>query len=210
MVATLVINSWALRTCEVYYDKNSIESGYFNSMWLVAISFLTIGYGDFVPATYCGRFISVLSGLMGVGTTALLVAVLASKLEQTRPEKYVHNFVSRIKLDKIRKNAASDVIKYALQLWRMKRQGSLNANLRTHVYGKLLQAIYTMREAKTEKMTIGESAIGIIELSKGINDVIDVVENMQQEQVTLQTKVLSIEEKMTVIDRKLDRLLLDR
>ena len=207
MLATLVIDSWALRTCETYYDLNSTESNYFNSMWLVAISFLTIGYGDFVPATYCGRFVSVITGLMGVGTTALLVAVLASKLEQTRPEKYVHNFVSRIKLDKIRKNAASDVIKRALTLWQMKRQGSMDANRRTRVYGKLLQAIYTMREAKNEKMSIGESAIGAIELSKGINDVFDVVENMQQEQVTLQTRILNIEDKMSSIDRKLDELI---
>lgn len=207
MLATLIIDSWALRTCEVYYEAGAKESNYFNSMWLVAISFLTIGYGDFVPSTYCGRFVAVVTGLMGVGTTALIVAVLASKLEQTRPEKYVHNFVSRVKLDKIRKNAASDVIKYALQLWRMKRIGSINANQRTHVYGKLLQAINTMREAKNEKMTIGESAIGIIELSKGINDVFDVVDNMQQEQVTLQTKILNIEDKISNIDKKLDALL---
>ena len=210
MLATLVIDSWALRTCEVYYNKNSIESSYFNSVWVIAVTFLTIGYGDFVPATFCGRFVSVVTGLMGVATTALLVAVLASKLEQTRPEKYVHNFVSRVKLDKIRKNAASDVIKHSLDLWRMKRKGSINADRRTHVYGKLLQAIYTMREAKNEKMSIGESAIGVIELSKGINDVFDIVENMQQEQTTLQTKILNIEDKMSAIDRKLDVLISDR
>ena len=207
MLATLVIDSWALRTCETYYDPNSTESSFLNSMWLVAVSFLTIGYGDFVPGTYCGRFVSVITGLMGVGTTALLVAVLASKLEQTRPEKYVHNFVSRIKLDKIRKNAASDVIKHALKLWKMKRQGSMDANRRTNVHGKLLQAIYTMREAKNEKMSIGESAIGVIELSKGINDVFDVVENMQQEQVTFQTRILNIEDKISSIDSKLDKLI---
>ena len=210
MIAILVIDSWALRTCEVYYDADAIESSYFNSLWLIAISFLTIGYGDFVPGTYCGRIVSVSTGLMGVGTTALLVAVLASKLEQTRPEKYVHNFVSRVKLDKIRKNAASDVIKHALHLWRMKRTGPVDPGLRTNVYGKLLQAIYTMREAKNEKMSIGESAIGVIELSKGINDVFDIVENMQQEQTALQTKILTIEEKMASIDKKLDVLLSGR
>ena len=72
------------------------------------------------------------------------------------------------------------------------------------------KAIYTMREAKNEKMSIGESAIGVIELSKGINDVFDIVENMQQEQTTLQTKILTIEEKMSGIDKKLDALLSGR
>ena len=68
MFAILVIDSWALRTCEVYYQSDAIEASYFNSLWLIAISFLTIGYGDFVPSTYCGRFVSVATGLMGVGT----------------------------------------------------------------------------------------------------------------------------------------------
>lgn len=207
MLAILVIDSWALRTCEIYYNPGSEESSYLNSMWLTAITFLTIGYGDIYPNTYCGRFVSVITGLMGVGTTALLVAVLAQKLEQTRPEKYVHNFVSRVQLDKIRKNAASDVIKYALTLWRMKRQGISSSRRRTRVYGKLLQAIYTMREAKNEKISIGESSVGIIEISKSVNDVYEIIEQMQSEQTNLQTKVIDMEEKLTSIDKKLDLLI---
>ncbi|ESN95753.1 hypothetical protein HELRODRAFT_178933 [Helobdella robusta] len=35
-----------------------------NSMWLISITFLSVGYGDIVPNTYCGRGISVLSGVM--------------------------------------------------------------------------------------------------------------------------------------------------
>lgn len=33
-------------------------------MWLIAVTFLAIGYGDIVPNTYCGRAICVVSGLM--------------------------------------------------------------------------------------------------------------------------------------------------
>lgn len=207
MLAILIVASWALRTCEIYYHPGSPESSYLNSMWLIAITFLTIGYGDLTPSTYCGRFVSVLTGLMGVGTTALLVAVLARKLEQSRPEKYVHNFVSRVQLDKIRKNAASDVIKYALTLWRMKRRGVSGGNRRRHVYGKLLQSIYTMREAKNEKLSIGENSVGIIEVSKSINDVFEIVEQMQAEQTNMQTKVIDIESRMSNMDKKLDVLI---
>jgi hypothetical protein len=42
---------------------------------------------------------------------------------------------------------------------------------RIRLHGKLLQAIANMREAKNEKDTIGESAIGFIEVSKTVNDV---------------------------------------
>ena len=35
-----------------------------NSMWMIAITFLSIGYGDIVPNTYCGRAIAVATGIM--------------------------------------------------------------------------------------------------------------------------------------------------
>ena len=33
-------------------------------MWLIAITFLSVGYGDIVPNTYCGRGIAVATGMM--------------------------------------------------------------------------------------------------------------------------------------------------
>ena len=35
-----------------------------NSMWLIAITFLSVGFGDIVPNTYCGRGIAVSTGIM--------------------------------------------------------------------------------------------------------------------------------------------------
>uniref|UniRef100_T1KA84 Potassium channel domain-containing protein n=1 Tax=Tetranychus urticae TaxID=32264 RepID=T1KA84_TETUR len=72
-------------------------------MWLTAITFLSVGYGDIVPNTYCGRGIAVTTGLMGAGCTALVVAVIARKLELTRAEKRVHNFMMETQLNKRQK-----------------------------------------------------------------------------------------------------------
>ena len=69
-------------------------------MWMIAITFLSVGYGDIVPNTYCGRGIAVSAGVMGSGCTALVVAVLARKLELTRAEKHVHNFMMDNQLTK--------------------------------------------------------------------------------------------------------------
>ncbi len=89
------------------------------------VTFLAIGYGDLVPNTYCGRAVCVVSGLMvssfyfansfekkscalyfililfkGVSCTATMVAVLARKLELSRAEKHVHNFMMDTQLTK--------------------------------------------------------------------------------------------------------------
>jgi len=37
-------------------------------MWMIAITFLSVGYGDIVPNTYCGRGIAIATGVM-VGTS---------------------------------------------------------------------------------------------------------------------------------------------
>lgn len=33
-------------------------------MWLISITFLSIGYGDMVPHTYCGKGVCLLTGIM--------------------------------------------------------------------------------------------------------------------------------------------------
>lgn len=206
MIGILLSSTWAMRTCEIYYHPDADHANILNCMWMIAITFLTVGYGDIYPNSYCGRFVAVSTGLMGVGTTALLVAVLAQKLEQSRAEKYVHNFVSRAQLDKERKHAAADVIKHVIQLWRMKRSYVENTNKRIRLHGKLLQAIANMREAKNEKDTIGESAIGFIEVSKTVNDVYEMVENMEGSNSELKEKVNNIENKLLEMSTKMDSL----
>ena len=52
--------SWALRACEIYHAE--LRSNFFNCMWVVAITFLSVGYGEMVPESYCGRSIAVLTG----------------------------------------------------------------------------------------------------------------------------------------------------
>ena len=45
-----------------YHDVK--HTNLLNSMWLISITFLSIGYGDIVPYTYCGRAIAVCTGIM--------------------------------------------------------------------------------------------------------------------------------------------------
>ena len=45
-----------------YHDHDHVNL--LNSMWLIAVTILCVGYGDIVPNTYCGRSISVVCGMM--------------------------------------------------------------------------------------------------------------------------------------------------
>lgn len=57
-------------------------------------------FGDIVPSTTCGRAVAIVTGLTGSGCMALFVAVLARKLELSRAEKHVHNFLQDSELTK--------------------------------------------------------------------------------------------------------------
>ncbi|KAJ7304079.1 hypothetical protein JRQ81_011602, partial [Phrynocephalus forsythii] len=93
-----LIAFWVLSVCERQHMKETDYLG--GTFWLIPITFLTIGYGDVVPVTMCGKLVCLFTGVMGVGCTALLVAVAADKLEFTRAEKHVHNFMMDIQCAK--------------------------------------------------------------------------------------------------------------
>uniref|UniRef100_A0A3Q2CXB4 Potassium intermediate/small conductance calcium-activated channel, subfamily N, member 1a n=1 Tax=Cyprinodon variegatus TaxID=28743 RepID=A0A3Q2CXB4_CYPVA len=110
-ISSWIIAAWTVRVCERYHDKQEVTSNFLGAMWLISITFLTIGYGDMVPHTYCGKGVCLLTGIMGAGCTALVVAVVARKLELTKAEKHVHNFMMDTQLCKRVKNTAANVLR---------------------------------------------------------------------------------------------------
>ena len=51
--------------CSVVHSYHDVRhANILNSMWMISITFLSVGYGDIVPNTYCGRAIAVSTGVM--------------------------------------------------------------------------------------------------------------------------------------------------
>uniref|UniRef100_A0A3P9J3D9 Calmodulin-binding domain-containing protein n=1 Tax=Oryzias latipes TaxID=8090 RepID=A0A3P9J3D9_ORYLA len=138
-VSLWIVAAWGLHVCERYAD---LSSNYMEALWMVSVTFLSIGYGDVVPHTYCGRSICLLTGIMGAGCTVLVVAVVARKLELSRAEKHVHNFMMDSHISKRIKIAAANVLR---ETWLIYKHTKLSrerdeTRVRTH-QRKLLLAI---------------------------------------------------------------------
>ncbi|NWV44228.1 KCNN3 protein, partial [Grantiella picta] len=168
-ISLWIIAAWTVRVCERYHDQQDVTSNFLGAMWLISITFLSIGYGDMVPHTYCGKGVCLLTGIMGAGCTALVVAVVARKLELTKAEKHVHNFMMDTQLTKRIKNAAANVLR---ETWLIYKHTKLlkkidHAKVRKH-QRKFLQAIHQLRSVKMEQRKLSDQANTLVDLSKAI------------------------------------------
>ncbi|XP_055327680.1 small conductance calcium-activated potassium channel protein 2-like [Paramacrobiotus metropolitanus] len=189
------IASWTLRACERYHDYE--HENCLNALWLTAITFLSVGYGDIVPNTYCGRGIAVCTGLMGSGCTALAVAVIARKLELSSAEKHVHNFMMDTQLTKRLKNSAANVLRETWLIYKYTKLVKRVNPSRVRVHQrKFLIAIYSLRKAKMEQRKLMESASTMTDMAKTQNNMYEIVADLSKRTEDLETKMSRIENRL--------------
>lgn len=196
MLSLFILASWMLRLCEMYND--SVHSNFLNSMWLIAITFLSVGYGDIVPSSYCGRGIAVITGMMGAGCTALVVAVLARKLELSRSEKFVHDFVLDAYLDKKLQHEAANIMKAGWFIYKTKKVSSRGSDV-LKFQRKLLRAVYHIRQIKVAQRRLIDSSVTFVEMNKTQNRMSDNIDIIRLRQLTLEEKVIGVETKLSSI-----------
>ncbi|KAA8589467.1 small conductance calcium-activated potassium channel protein 1b [Etheostoma spectabile] len=199
-VSCWIIAAWTVRVCERYHDAQAVTSTFLGAMWLISITFLSIGYGDMVPHTYCGKGVCLLTGIMGAGCTALVVAVVARKSELTRAEKHVHNFMMDTQLYKKVKNTAANVLR---ETWLIYKNTKLvktidHARVRHH-QRKFLQAIHQLRRVKMEQRKLTDQANTVVDLAKAQNMMYDLVLELQHRSEELDRRIVALEEKVNSI-----------
>nr|XP_036218110.1 small conductance calcium-activated potassium channel protein isoform X8 [Bactrocera oleae] len=205
MVSLWIIASWTLRQCERFHDEE--HANLLNAMWLIAITFLSVGFGDIVPNTYCGRGIAVSTGIMGAGCTALLVAVVSRKLELTRAEKHVHNFMMDTQLTKRLKNAAANVLRETWLIYKHTRlvKRVNPGRVRTH-QRKFLLAIYALRKVKMDQRKLMDNANTITDMAKTQNTVYEIISDMSSRQDAIEERLTNLEDKLQSLQDHLETL----
>nr|XP_025975654.1 small conductance calcium-activated potassium channel protein 3 [Dromaius novaehollandiae] len=190
-----------------YHDQQDVTSNFLGAMWLISITFLSIGYGDMVPHTYCGKGVCLLTGIMGAGCTALVVAVVARKLELTKAEKHVHNFMMDTQLTKRIKNAAANVLR---ETWLIYKHTKLlkkidHAKVRKH-QRKFLQAIHQLRSVKMEQRKLSDQANTLVDLSKMQNVMYDLITELNDRSEDLEKQIGSLESKLEQLSASFNSL----
>ncbi|XP_042290492.1 small conductance calcium-activated potassium channel protein 1-like [Thunnus maccoyii] len=179
-VSLWIVAAWGLHVCERHHNYRDLSSNYMEALWMVSVTFLSIGYGDVVPHTYCGRSICLLTGIMGAGCTVLVVAVVARKLELTRAEKHVHNFMMDSHISKMIKIAAANVLRETWLIYKHTKLSRERDHTRVRMHQrKLLLAIQQLRRVKMEKRILADQANTLVDLCKMQSLMYDVLSEVQ-------------------------------
>ncbi|CAJ0961568.1 unnamed protein product, partial [Mesorhabditis belari] len=219
--ALWITAGWILRFCErneidfenagEALDGDSNRNGrpvqYLNSLWMIAVTFLSVGYGDIVPHTYCGKTMAVITGILGTCTSSMVVAVIARKLELTRAEKHVHNFMMETQLTKRLKHSAANVLRETWLIYKYRRlvEKPDSARIRLH-QRKFLVAIYDLRKVKRDQRKLQENFVSLGDVARTTSNTYELVQDSHSTQEGLCLRITAIEHQLSDISRELSGL----
>ncbi|KAE8288644.1 Small conductance calcium-activated potassium channel protein 3 [Larimichthys crocea] len=190
--------SWMLTLCE---RKTQETTGRIDTaLWLIAITFLTVGYGDVSPKTSCGKAVCLLTGVMGVACTAMLVAVVTKTLALNKGEKHVHFFMLDIQISKRIRHAAANVLR---ECWLLHRTNLIKSNRgeqRRH-QRCLLEAIRVFRHLRLKQRKLRDYVSEMVDLPKMQMIMCDLSANWNNSYRELEQRILSMEQKLDELSR---------
>ncbi|XP_071398816.1 intermediate conductance calcium-activated potassium channel protein 4 isoform X2 [Centroberyx affinis] len=193
-----LIASWMLTLCE--RQTGTATSHMDTALWLIAITFLTVGYGDVSPNTSCGKAVCLFTGVMGVACTAMLVAVMTKKLALNKGEKHVHFFMLDIQISKRIRHAAANVLR---ECWLLHRTNLTKGNSGEHRRHQrcLLEAIRVFRHLRLKQRKLRDYASEMVDLPKMQMIMCDLSANWNNSYRELEQRILSMEQKLDELNR---------
>ncbi|KAG7469213.1 hypothetical protein MATL_G00126490 [Megalops atlanticus] len=193
--------SWLLTLCERQIQVNTGHMG--TALWLIAITFLTVGYGDVSPQTVCGKVVCLFTGVMGVACTAMLVAVMTKRLALNKGEKHVHYFMMDIQISKRIRHAAANVLR---ECWLLHRTNLGKRNFGEHRRHQrsLLEAIRIFRYLRLKQRKLRDYASEMVDLSKMQMIMCDLSANWNNSYRELEQRIVSMEQKLDELGRCLN------
>ena len=132
--------------------------------------------------------------------------MISQKLELTRSEKYVHNFVASIELAKAHKDQAANVVKYGWKVWYLRRKGRQMLIQYIHAQRKLLKSIHWVRKIKQEQRQLTDNHVSLLELFTVQRYTSTTTDETSQRVVFMERKVDKMEDKLIEITHGVENL----
>ncbi|KAI6229492.1 CaMBD domain-containing protein [Aphelenchoides besseyi] len=182
-VSYWICMAWMFTQCERYNQNVPPQHYYMNSLWFIMVTFMSIGYGDLVPATHCGRALAITTGIVGGLISSALIAVISRKLELSKAEKQVNNFIQEHTLLTQRKNAAACVLQHTWFIHRYQQTPNKGDDIRLRQHQrKFLNSINEFRRIKWDQRKLQEKSNSLLDVGKLHNEMHDTLWEMHRTQ----------------------------
>lgn len=67
-----------------FYSVLEKQADWFDGVWWATVTLTTVGYGDYSPHTFLGRWLAAFVMAGGIGSVAILTGILADEIREAR------------------------------------------------------------------------------------------------------------------------------
>jgi len=147
----IVFFTITIRIFEMELDSHPSVSckfgNYWDTIWMVIITMLTVGYGDFYPSTVQGRGLAILSAIIGVLLISMLIVTITNMISFTYNEKVVFELIQRLQLKDEKDTYAAKLVSQYCNLFKvMKSKDQKDEKLKEQLREKFLISLCDYKE----------------------------------------------------------------
>ncbi len=142
-----------LRMFEILNLNNQNSLNYFfytNGIWNIIVAMTTVGYGDFFPKTHIGRFIVVVSIVIGTLLVSLTIVALNRLTSMENNEYQAYIILNRLSIRKKLEKVFMNNLKVRLQIYLLRKHKKIKALTQDKEYMKYIRELRAITEYKRE------------------------------------------------------------
>lgn len=124
------------------------------SIYLIPITMMSIGYGDYYPCSNIARTICCIAGVCGLICTAILIAVLSRKLQMTRRERYLHKAMIEAKFHSDVEHKAACVLQTAWKSYKRAKKATIRKDYQSSFSNKFSRSFKKPFNSINRKLSV--------------------------------------------------------
>ncbi|XP_067936796.1 small conductance calcium-activated potassium channel protein 2-like [Watersipora subatra] len=200
-LAFTFVTAWCIYIC----DKDLTKYG--DALWVVCITFFTVGYGDISPVSRYSQVLAVLTGFSGMFFMGISVTILSRYLQLTYDEYCMLSFFVEADLQKERREVSARIVQAA---WKQYKEGkNVDAITRYKSQRNLMKAFHMKKNIDYQKITgreRREKQVPLYDMKEQMKKLTIRTDHVIKREASLEVSIETTRQKLHQMQEKLSQL----